>query len=90
MNYDWDLAKARRNLKKHGVSFEEAGSVFGDALAYTFSDPDHSVGEERLLTFGTSINQRVLAVCHVEYEQGIRIISAREATAHERKIYQEG
>ena len=89
MNYNWNPAKAASNFKKHGVTFEEAGSVFGDPLAYTFSDPDHSEGVERLLTFGLSINQRILVVSHVEHEQGIRIISAREATAHERKTCQE-
>jgi len=90
MNYDWDPPKAARNIKKHGVAFEEAASVFGDPLAYTFSDPDHLSGEERLLTFGLSINQRILVVSHVEHQTGIRIISAREATAYERKTYQEG
>ncbi len=90
MNYDWDRAKAARNLAKHGVTFEEAGSVFGDPLAYTFTDPDHSEGEERQLTFGLSINRRILVVSHIEHRKGIRIISAREATAYERKTYQEG
>ncbi len=90
MNYDWAPAKAASNVKKHGVTFEEAGSVFGDPLAYTFPDPDHSEDEERLLTFGLSINQRILVVSHIEHGQGIRIISAREATAHERKTYEEG
>ena len=90
MNYDWGPAKAAINVKKHGVSFEEAGSVFGDTLAYTVPDPDHSEGEKRLLTFGLSINQRILVVSHIEHESGIRIISAREATPHERKTYQEG
>jgi len=64
MNYDWDAAKAARNAKKHGVTFEEAASVFGDPLAYTFADPDHSEGEERLLTFGLSLNRRILVVSH--------------------------
>lgn len=90
MDYDWDRAKAVRNLRKHGVSFEEAASVFGDPLAYTFADPDHSVTEERWLTFGVSAEQRILVVSHMEHEKGIRIISARQATAHERKIYEEG
>jgi uncharacterized DUF497 family protein len=89
MNYDWDPRKATSNAKKHGVTFEEAGTVFGDPLAYTFSDPDHSMNEQRFLTFGLSIRQRLLVVSHAEHELGIRIISAREATAHERKIYQE-
>lgn len=90
MNYDWHPAKAASNARKHGVTFEEAGSVFGDPLAYTFPDPDHSKGDERYVTFGLSINQRILVVCHVEHQQGIRIISAREASPHERKTYQEG
>ncbi|MDX2300364.1 MAG: BrnT family toxin, partial [Xanthomonadaceae bacterium] len=70
MNYDWDAAKAARNAKKHGVTFEEAASVFGDPLAYTFADPDHSEGEERLLTFGLSLNRRILVVSHIEHAQG--------------------
>jgi uncharacterized protein len=90
MNYEWDRPKAAGNLKKHGVAFEEAASVFGDPLAYTFLDPGHYFGEERFLTFGLSVNQRILVVSHVEHQTGIRIISAREATAHERKTYQEG
>lgn len=90
MNYDWNPAKATSDVEKHGVTFEEAGSVFGDPLAYTFRDPDHSEGEERLLTFGLSVNGRILVVSHTEHELGIHIISAREATAHERKTYQEG
>lgn len=64
--------------------------MFGDPLAYTFPDPDHSEGEERFLTFGLSIHQRVLVVSHMEHALGIRIVSAREATAYERKTYQEG
>ena len=90
MNYDWDEEKAEINVKKHGVTFEEGASIFGDPFAITFPDPDHSEGEERLLSFGTSVNQRILVVCHIEHELGIRIISAREATSHERKTYQEG
>lgn len=73
MIYDWDARKAARNAKRHGVSFEEAASVFGDSLAYTFADPVHSEGEERWLTFGLSTLQRVLVVAHAEFEQGIRI-----------------
>lgn len=90
MNYDWDPVKAAKNLRKHGISFEEAASIFGDPLAYTFADPDHSESEERWLTFGLSIDKRILVVSHMEHAFGIRIISAREATAHERKIYEEG
>ena len=64
--------------------------MFGDPLAYTFPDPGHSEGEERWLTFGRSSFQRVIVVAHIEFEQGVRIISAREATSHERRIYEEG
>lgn len=90
MNYDWDPGKARNNVRKHGVSFGEAISIFHDPLAHTFSDPDHSKGEARWLTFGLSKERRILVVSHVERNKVIRIISAREATKHERKIYQEG
>lgn len=89
MEFEWSATKAAANQRKHGVSFEEAASVFGDTLALTFADPDHSVGEARWLTFGISRNQRLLIVSHVERDGHVRIISAREATKHERKIYEE-
>lgn len=89
MEYDWDSAKARSNTKKHGVAFDEASTVFRDPLAYTFADPDHSAGEVRWLTFGLSGGGRILVVSHLESDHCIRIISAREATPHELKIYQE-
>lgn len=87
--FEWDEVKAAANLRKHGVAFEEAASVFSDALAYTFDDPDHSVGEQRLLTFGFSQLERLLAVIHTERGRAIRIISARRATRHERGIYEQ-
>jgi len=87
--FEWDEAKAAANLRKHGVSFEEAASVFLDALAYTFTDPDHSVGERRLLSFGFSQFGHLLAVVHCERGRAIRIISARKATRHERGIYEQ-
>jgi len=90
MRFEADPAKAARNLKKHKVSFEEAASVFGDSMAYTFPDPDHSVGEERWLTFGMSRMGRVLAIIYTERRGTIRLISARLATKHERSIYEEG
>ena len=90
MEFDWDDAKARRNFAKHRVSFHEAASVFGDPLALTFEDPDHSVGERRLLTFGISTSGRLLAVIHTARGASIRIISARRVTRGERKIYEEG
>ena len=87
MTYEWDPAKAAANLKKHGVSFEEAASIFLDALALTFWDPDHSEEEEREITIGRSAEQRILFVAHTAREDRIRIISARKATRKERKNY---
>jgi uncharacterized protein len=90
MEFEWDERKAAKNETKHGVSFREAGTVFGDPLAITFSDPDHSEDEQRFLTFGFSQLNRLLVVSHTERAQRIRIISARPATRKERKIYEEG
>ncbi|KVW99434.1 BrnT family toxin [Thiobacillus denitrificans] len=89
LKFAWDAAKAAANLAKHGVSFEEAATVFGDPLALTFDDPDHSVDEHRLLTFGVSDRNRVLLVVNVERGRILRIISARKATKHERGIYEQ-
>ncbi len=89
MRFEWDPRKAASNLSKHGVSFEEAASVFNDPLAYTFMDPDHSVGEERMLTFGVSSAGRLLVVVTTERGNALRILSARKATRHERGIYEE-
>lgn len=88
MRFEWDREKADSNLRKHGVSFEEAVSVFYDAFATTFPDPDHSVGELRIVTFGFSAQERLLVIAHSERGSRIRIISAREATAHERRRYE--
>ena len=90
MEFSWDDKKAVANLAKHKVSFHEAASVFDDTLALTFDDPDHSIGEQRLLTFGESVNGRLLAVIHTARGSLARIISARPATRRERKIYEEG
>lgn len=90
MEFEWNPAKAATNLRKHGVSFAEAASVFGDPLAYTFTDPDHSSDEERWLTFGLSQRRLLLVVSHTERDGRVRIVSAREATSHERKIYEQG
>ncbi len=87
MQFEWDAEKAASNIAKHGVSFEEASSVFGDPLATTIPDPDHSVDEERFLTTGMSNQQRVLVVWHTERGDVIRIIGTREATPRERRIY---
>ena len=90
MEFEIDSAKAVINLKKHKVSFEEAASVFGDPMAYTFADPGHSIGEERWLIFGQSRMARILAIVYTHRRGKYRIISARVATRHERKIYEEG
>jgi len=90
MEFEIDPTKAAQNLKKHRVSFEEAASVYGDPMAYTFADPDHSIGEERWLMFGLSRMARVLAIIYSHRHGKFRIISARLATRHERKIYEEG
>ncbi len=90
MRYEWDPLKAADNQAKHGISFEEAATVFRDPLSQTGQDPDHSLGEERFVTFGLSTRGRLLAVAHTEHGDTIRIISARLATADERTIYEEG
>ena len=88
MKFNWDPSKTQENLLDHGISFEEATTVFGDPLAGTIPDPDHSVGEARFLTIGWTANGRLIVVSHIEEGDTIRIISAREATAHERKQYE--
>ena len=90
MVYEWDNKKAGKNVKKHGVSFMEAATVFLDPLAVTFDDPDHSIEEQRLLTVGMSARQRILIVNYTERDDVIRIISAREAEPKEIRIYEEG
>ena len=90
MKFEWDPAKAAENLRRHGVSFEEAATVFGDPLARTYADPDHSANEARELTFGLSRTGRELVVAHCERRERIRIISAREMTRHEKRGYEEG
>ena len=89
MRFDWDQAKANANLKKHGVAFEDARSVFFDEFAVQFFDEDHSCEEERFLLLGLSSDAKLLLVCHCEREQGnvIRIISARKATKREAAHY---
>ncbi|MGH9433060.1 MAG: BrnT family toxin [Terriglobia bacterium] len=89
MHFEWDSAKAAKNLRKHQVALEEASSVFYDPLAVTGADPDHSEDEKRLVTFGVSSTHHLLVVSHTERGEAIRIISARRATHHERQIYEE-
>jgi len=88
--FEWDDRKAEANVHKHGVSFEEASTVFADALALTVFDPLHSEDEDRYVTLGRSQRQRLLVVVFTDREDRIRIISARVATRRERKDYEEG
>lgn len=88
MQFEWDRTKAEQNLKRHRVSFDEAVTVFYDPLAATFDDPDHSIGERRLITVGHSLRERLLVVVHAERGNNLRIISARLATARERKRHE--
>ena len=90
MEFEWDSRKSDVNLKKHGISFHEASTVFGDPLALTFNDPDHSIGEHRFLTFGYTGSKQLLVVAHTERRGKTRIICARRATRRERKIYEGG
>ena len=89
LKFEWDSAKAISNKKKHGVSFEEAKSVFYDEFAVQFFDEANSVSEDRFLMLGFSDEARLLVVCHCERDKGavIRIISARKATKNESKYY---
>ena len=87
--FDWDPAKALANLKKHGVSFEEAVSVFADPLSLNMPDPLHSEDEQRFLVLGVSTQNRILVVAYAERGDRTRIISARTATRRERHGYEE-
>ena len=90
MKFDWDVSKAESNLRKHGVSFDEAGSVFLDTLAVSGRDPDHALDEERYITFGISSLGRLLAISHTYRPGIIRIISVRRVTRGERELYEDG
>ena len=89
MKIEWDPKKAKLNLRKHRVSFEEAATALSDPIAATGADPDHSITEERYVTFGVSERGRLLAVAHTDEEEIIRIISARIAGKGERELYEE-
>jgi len=89
LRFEWDARKALTNQVKHGVSFEEAMSVFTDPLARIFDDPDHSVAESREIIIGLSQKQRLLVVCFTERSNTVRIFSARKATKLERQDYEE-
>lgn len=88
MLFDWDEEKAKSNLAKHGISFDEATSVFDDPLFLTFADPEHSVLEQRFLIMGESARGRLLVVSYTDRQDITRLISARPATRKERKAYE--
>lgn len=90
MEFEWHPDKAAANLRKHGVSFDEAATVLGDPLSLTVPDPLHSQDEERFITVGMSFERRLLIVAHTERGTRIRLISARELTATERTAYELG
>lgn len=90
MEFQWDQQKAKSKLSKHGISFEEAQTVFDDPLYVDFYDPDHSEDEDRYIIVGESLNSRVLLVSYTERGDKIRLISARQVTKQELLAYQEG
>jgi uncharacterized DUF497 family protein len=90
MDFEWDLQKEKLNIAKHGVSFSEAMTVFADPLELTIADPGHSTTEFRFVSMGVSSANQLLVVAYTERGERIRIISARPATARERKQYESG
>lgn len=88
MEFEWDPQKAAANLRKHGVDFAEAMTVFSDPLEWTIPDPDHSEGEHRFLSIGISTASRLVVVAYTERLGRTRIINAREANSQERKHYE--
>ena len=89
LSFEWDGEKARSNERKHGVSFDEAATAFGDPLSVTIPDPDHSEDEDRFILMGSTYLGRVLVVVHTDRGDNIRIISARRATRVERRQYED-
>jgi uncharacterized DUF497 family protein len=89
LTFEWDSRKARSNLAKHGVGFEEASTVFGDPLSLTIPDPEHSLAEQRYITIARAFNGKLLVVVHTDRGDNIRIVSARRASRRERKSYEE-
>jgi uncharacterized DUF497 family protein len=88
MEFEWDDVKARANLRKHGISFDDASTAFYDALSVTILDPDHSAGEHRFLLIGATLTGRLVVVSHADRGRRIRIINARRATRRERTAYE--
>ncbi len=90
LEFEWDNRKEKTNIYKHDVSFHDAATVFGDFLAWTFSDPDHSECEDRFITIGRSSRGKTLVISHTDRDDRIRIISARQATLREKRQYENG
>ena len=90
MTFEWDTRKAALNIRKHGISFDEASTAFGDLRSITIPDPYHSIEEERFILLGRSFRGRLVVVVHTETADRIRMISARKATRAERRKYEEG
>ena len=88
LTFEWDSRKARSNLAKHGVGFQETSTIFGDPLSLTIPDPEHSLSEERYITVGRAFSGKLLVVVHTERGDNIRIVSARRASRRERKFYE--
>ncbi|CAA6822478.1 MAG: Unknown protein [uncultured Sulfurovum sp.] len=89
LKFEWDEKKAKINKRKHGITFEEASTAFADELSITIDDPSHSEDEDRLILIGKSKEFKTLVVIHVERREFLRIISARKASKHEQKFYEE-
>ena len=90
LQFEWDGKKSQSNKRKHGIAFEEASTIFSDPLSITIHDPAHSIGEDRFITIGRSINDKLIVVVHTERDDIIRIISARKATRNEKGQYEQG
>jgi uncharacterized protein len=88
LRFEWNRKKALLNIRKHGITFEEASTIFGDSLSLTIPDPYHSIGEYRFITIGTTVKDRIVVVAHTDRHDVIRIISARKATGNERNRYE--
>ncbi|MBN2137880.1 MAG: BrnT family toxin [Sedimentisphaerales bacterium] len=89
LQFEWDSSKALSNKKKHGVTFEQASTIFGDPLSRTIPDPSHSKTEDRFITIGASIDNKLIVVAHCDSDEKIRIISARKATRNEKYQYEQ-
>ncbi|MDZ8080068.1 MAG: BrnT family toxin [Nostoc sp. SerVER01] len=89
LGFEWHEEKAKENLKKHGISFDEAKTIFNDPFSITITDPEHSLDEERYIDIGLSLRGQLLVVVYTERQSKIRIISCRQATKAERKVYEQ-